>query len=268
MRSTLLRLLPWTCVLAGALAGCGARAPSKPVAEPPYTVEHVKRDLALPESVVRIRIDNPHGGVAVRQVDQPLVGTYEVIQRIGATPEEPLIALSLDGDTAVLTVAYASDRQGGADRLVGGHRKGRVDLGVFVPKGPRVDITTTYGDVLVRRIANDMTVRTREGRLTAAGAGAMDLATVSGELRAYPTSAKWSTPMRLVTDTGNVLLEVPVSGPVALSARTGGKFTGPFRLAPTALADGRQSVEWRAGSGSQHIDVDSRSGDIHLIEHR
>ncbi|HJU38086.1 MAG TPA: DUF4097 family beta strand repeat-containing protein, partial [Tahibacter sp.] len=239
-----------------------------PAVQPSYTVEHVKRDLALTDAVVRIRIDNPHGSVAVRQVDRPVVGTYEVIQRIGERPEEPQVALSLDGDTAVLTVAYASDRAGGADRRVDGHRKGRVDLGVFVPKGPRVEIATTYGDVIVRRIANDVVVRTRDGRLTAAGSGAMDLATVSGELRAYPTSAKWTTPMRLATDSGNVLLEVPVSGPVALAARTRGAFTGPFKLAPTMLTDGRSEVRWTGGSGTQHIDIDSASGDIHLIGHR
>lgn len=272
MRSTVFRLVPWA-LFAVVLASCGhpTKRPAEPAAggePPPFSVEHLKRDLALPESVVRIRIDNPHGSVAVRQVDKPLLGTYEVVQRIGARPEEPQVALAIENDTAVLKVTYASDTHGGADRLVDGHRKGRVDLGVFVPKGPLVEIATTYGDVLVRRIANDMVVRTREGRLTAAGAGAMDLATVSGELRAYPTSAKWATPMRLATDTGNVLLEVPVSGPIALAARTRGRFTGPFRLAPAPLADGRQQVEWRSGSATQRIDVDSASGDIHLIEHR
>ena len=263
MRTTVSRFVPWALLAAAALAGCG-QAPKRPAGDPPFSVEQLKRDLALPESVVRIRIDNPHGGVAVRQVEQRVLGTYEVIQRIGAQPEEPQVSLAIEGDTAVLSVAYASDRRG-ADRLVDGHRKGRVDLGVFVPKGPLLDITTTYGDVLVRRVANDMVVRTRDGRLTAAGAGAMDLATQSGELRAYPTSAKWATPMRLATGSGKVLLEVPAYGQIALSARTGGKFTGPFRLEPTGLADGRQQVEWRGGGGTQRIEVDSGSGDIHLV---
>lgn len=280
MRSTAPRVFPWRHLFgAGSILLLAACTPAtKPdqaatpapaaaaSADPPYSVEHLKRDLALPDTVVSVRIENPHGSVSVRQVDKPLVGTYEVIQRIGERPEEPQVELSLDGDAAVLKVSYASDRRAGTDAFVEGHRKGRVDLGVFVPKGPRVEITTTYGDVLVRRITNDLVIRTRDGRLTAAGSGAMDLATVSGELRAFPTSAKWATPMRLATDSGKLLLEVPAFGHISLAARTGGQFTGPFRLEPTTLADGRRQVEWRSGGGAQHIDVDSRSGDVHLIE--
>ncbi|UXI68399.1 DUF4097 domain-containing protein [Tahibacter amnicola] len=231
---------------------------------PPYTVEHVRRDLAVPAGVVRIRIDNPHGSVTIKPVEKPVLGVYETIQRIGEKPEEPQIHLAVEGDEAVLRVAYASDRNGGADRLVKGFRKGRVDLGVFVPAGPELHVTTTYGDVQVRRVNNELVARTREGSLVAAGAGSMDVQTDSGQLSLFPVTAKWQRPLRGATRTGNIVMEVPVRGDIDLVARTRGRFTGPVSLEMRQAPDGRTEGHFKAGRGSQHIQLDSQSGDIHL----
>ncbi|MBL8300813.1 MAG: DUF4097 family beta strand repeat protein [Rhodanobacteraceae bacterium] len=261
-------LLSATAVIA--LAGCTTAPPREnataAAAEPPpYTIERIKRDLTLPEAVKHVRIHNPHGSVAIKPIDSRTLGVYEVVQFIGTTPEKPDIQLRVDGDTAVIDVSYASDQRHGADKLVNGYRKGRVDLGVFLPAAPDLRVTTTYGDLQIRRVENEVYARTRDGRLTIAGGGSIDAATDSGELSVFPTEAKWLKPMKLHSRSGNIRVEVPLYGEIALDIETSGKIAGDVPLELSDASNGRHRGQLRRGGASQHMDVSSETGDVFLI---
>lgn len=239
--------------------------PAVAATPPPYQIERIKRDLQLPPTVKRVHINNPHGSVGIKAIDNRTLGAYEVVQLIGATPEKPDIQMRLDGDTAVVEVSYASDRRHGADTLVNGFRKGRVDLGMFLPEGPELQVTTTFGDIQVRRINNEVVARTRDGKLMVAGGGSVDAATESGDLRVFPTNAKWRKPMKLKTVSGNILMEVPMYGQIQLDAETAGAFGGQVELQLRDAGTDRKHGQLTRGDGSQHIRIDSDSGDIYLI---
>ncbi len=252
------------------LAACGktpvrSETAAAPAADPPYTVERIKHDLILPDSVKHVRINNPHGSVGIKPIDNRTLGAYEVVQLIGETPEKPDVQMRIDGDSAVVEVSYASDRQLGTDKPVNGYRKGRVDLGMFLPVGPELHVTTTYGDVEVRRVDNEVFARTREGRLMVAGAGSIDAATDSGSLRVFPTQAKWRKPMKLHTRSGDILVEVPLYGELQLDVETAGSIAGQVPLELRDAGKGRQHGQLRRAGGSQQIRVTSESGDIYLI---
>lgn len=253
------------------LSACGhvpRHSEAPPVADatpPPYQIERIKRDLQLPPNVKQVRIHNPHGSVGIKSIDNRTLGAYEVVQLIGATPEKPDIQMRLDGDVAVVEVSYASDRRHGADTLVNGFRKGRVDLGMFLPEGPELQVTTTFGDIQVRRINNEVVARTRDGKLMVAGGGSIDAATESGDLRVFPTNAKWRKPMLLKTVSGNILMEVPMYGQIRLDAETSGSFGGQVALQLRDAGKERQHGQLSRGDGSQHIRIDSDTGDIYLI---
>jgi hypothetical protein len=252
------------------LAACGKtpvrnETAAMPAADPPYTVERIKRDLILPDSVKHVRINNPHGSVGIKAIDNRTLGAYEVVQLIGETPEKPDIQMRIEGDSAIVEVSYASDRSLGTDKLVNGHRKGRVDLGMFLPAGPELHVTTTYGDIQVRRVDNEVFARTRDGKLMVAGAGSIDAATDSGSLRVFPTLAKWRKPMQLHTRSGDILMEVPLYGELQLDVETAGHIAGQVPLELRDAGKGRQHGQLRRGGGSQHIRVTSESGDIYLI---
>lgn len=258
-------------VVAG-LAGRGAAptrsetAAAAATAEPPpYTIERIKRDLVLPDTVKHVRIHNPHGSVSIKPIDNRTLGAYEVVQLIGATPEKPDIQMRIDGDTAVVDVSYVSDKRHGTDKLVNGFRKGRVDLGMFVPRGPDLEVTTTFGDVQVRRVDNEVIARTREGRLAVAGGGSIDAATDSGELRVFPTQAKWRKPLKVHSRSGNILTEVPLYGEIALDVETGGSIAGDVPLTLREMGGERRHGELRRAGASQHMSITSESGDIYLI---
>ena len=255
---------------AASLAGCGssparnesAAASAEP---PPYTIERLKRDLLLPDTVKHVRIHNPHGSVSIKPIDNRTLGAYEVVQLIGATPEKPDIQMRIDGDTAVVDVSYASDKRHGTDKLVNGFRKGRVDLGMFLPRGPDLEVTTTFGDVQVRRVDYEVVARTRDGRLAVAAGGSIDAATDSGELRVFPTQAKWHKPMKVHSRSGNVLVEVPLYGEIALDVETGGTIDGSVPLEIRELANARKHGHLSRGGGSQHISITSETGEIYLV---
>lgn len=251
------------------LAGCSTAPPRPPAVTtgepPPYTVERIKHDLLLPDTVKKVRVDNPHGSVGLKPIENRTLGAYEVVQLIGATPEKPLVEMKIDGDTAVVSVRYASDKQMGTDKLVNGYRKGRVDLGMFLPTGPELHVTTTYGDISVRRVNNDVVVHSRDGKVMVAGSGSIDASTGTGDLRVFPLSAKWLKPLKLKTGSGNILMEVPLYGEIALTAETGGSFEGQVELSMSELAKDRRRGHLNVGGASQHIDIRSDSGDIYLI---
>lgn len=252
------------------LAACGktpvrSETATTPAADPPYTVERIKRDLLLPDSVKHVRINNPHGSVGIKAIDNRTLGAYEVVQLIGDTPEKPEIQMRIEGDSAIVEVSYASDQRLGTDKLVNGYRKGRVDLGMFLPTGPELHVTTTYGDIQVRRVDNEVFARTRDGKLMVAGAGSIDAATDSGSLRVFPTLAKWRKPMKLHTRSGDILMEVPLYGELQLDVETAGSIAGQVPLELRDAGKGRQHGQLRRAGGSQHIRVTSESGDIYLI---
>jgi hypothetical protein len=255
---------------AAGLAGCSTAPPRGDAAAataepPPYAIERLKRDLILPETVKHVRIHNPHGSVSIKAIDSRTLGAYEVVQLIGATPEKPDIQMRIDGDTAVVEVSYASDKRHGTDRLVDGYRKGRVDLGMFLPAGPDLDVTTTYGDLQVRRVNNEVRARTREGRLSVAGGGSIDAATDSGELRVFPTQAKWRKPLKVQSRSGNILVEVPLYGEIALDVETGGSIGGNLPLELRDAGNERRHGQLRRAGASQRMEITSETGDVYLI---
>lgn len=233
-------------------------------AVPPVRFERLDRDLPVDADVRQLWIRNPHGSVALRQTTAATVGLHQVVQRIGEEPEAPRVHFARDGDRIVLDVSYASDATRGADARINGFPKGRVDTTLFLPAGMTVDVETTYGAIQARRIDNDLVARSRSGRIMAAGAGAMTLASDSGIVRAFPTTEKWSRPLTIDTKQGDILIEVPESTTVAIDARTGGS----IRVFGQAVAErDAGDVVYRVGTADpgRSIRMRSESGTIEIV---
>lgn len=250
---------------AGAAAPAGQHAPDAhrdpaPVA---VAVERERRDLALAPDTQLIRIVNPHGSVGVRNVREALVGVQATVQRIGDHGEEPTIRIEQQGATALVEIGYASDATTGTDAPVDGHRKGRVDLAVFVPPAILVEVETTYGNIELRRLDNDARARSRDGRIVGAGTGFLDLASETGAVRAFPMSGKWIQPLRFATRTGPIFVDVPGYGEITLDARTKGRIDADFEVARSR--DGERNVaSFRNASGAQRVEIVSETGSISL----
>ena len=253
------------------LAGCAASAnkPRAPqtgseAAEPPYRIERQQYDLVLTPEVRRVRVINAHGDVTVKATSANSVGVYAIVQLIGAQPEAPIITTEVRGDEALVEVRYASDATIGADTFIDGYRKGRVDLGMFIPTGPRVEIESTFGAVNVKPISNDVHVRGREGRVTVATSGAIQVATDSGPIDAWPMTGKFGEPMRVRSRSGRIQADVPLYAEISFSVVTGGTIDSEVELARATEPDGRTRGTLKTGSGVQLIEIESETGDVRL----
>jgi hypothetical protein len=231
---------------------------------PPYRIEREQYDIALTDAVKRVRVVNPHGDVTVKATDAQSVGVYAIVQHIGAEPEAPIITTDAQSDTALVTVRYASDATLGADALVNGYRKGRVDLGIFLPAEPLLEIESTFGNVNVKPIFNGVHVRGRDGRVTVATSGAIQISTDSGPIDAWPMSGKFAEPMVVRSRSGRIQADVPLYGEISFSVVTSGAIDSQVELDLSTTADGRQRGTFKTGSGAQRIEIESDSGDVRL----
>jgi len=250
------------------LASCRSSEPrvqetsAAPTAPPPYRVERGNLDLPADASLRLVKIVNPHGSVVLKQTNAATVGFHRVVQLIGTAPESPDIRFVRNNDTIELVVSYASDATRGEDHLVDGFRKGRVDATLFVPPGPSVDVVTTYGDIQVRRINNDLVARSRTGRVMGAGGGAMSLRSDTGIVRAFPTASKWNRPFEIETESGDILVEIREPVAVRFQATTGGLIRG---WPGVESESGGNRLAFGTGVEKQEMRVRSKTGNIDLV---
>ena len=93
----------------------------------------------------------------------------------------------------------------------------------------------------------------------------MTLKSETGIVRAFPTAQKWSRPLTIDTDRGDVLVEVVSDTSMRIEAQTRGAlrvFGSPIPGEPAA------EKRYEAGDGTpqQTLKINSRSGTIELVE--
>ncbi len=254
------------------LSACSAQGP-RPVGErpetaeqkpPPYTLERFRDERKVPEGVQRLVLDNPYGDIQIRQTSSSALAIEGVEQRIGDSPRIARIEWHESDTERAVHVRYPGiDPEAPADR-----RMGRVDLYAFVPPGVPVYLRSDFGEIVVRRIDNPVSARSRSGRITVASHGEIDAESEQGELRIYPMSARASGRNRL-RSAGGIVVDVHLQAPLHLDASGALGVRSDFPL--DALAQGEDGI-WRASlrlSGDPAADVrrfeiESRSGEVLL----
>lgn len=245
-------LLP--AALAGLLAACATQSPRQPAVEsPPYTIERFREERKLGEGVHTLVLDNPYGEIQVRQTEAAALAIQGAEQRIGEVPRIARLEwFEADGRQGV-RVRYAEhDPETPANP-----RLGRVDLYAFVPPGLRLELRTDFGAIVVRRIDDEVTARSRSGGITVAARGAMDLESREGQVRAWTMSADWRAPVRLVGGAG-VLVDVPLFAPIDLQASAVDGIRADFQVDSIVQdADGRWRARHRIGDASLPLHIES-----------
>jgi hypothetical protein len=250
------------CVM---LAACRGPVETRPQAEPASVVAEVRierhRDQRkLPESLERLVIDNPFGEIQIRQTQTWSLAYHANEQRIGTSPRVASIDWAESEDGVELRVRYPEQDPA----LPPDPRLGRVDLAVFVPAGPRVVLRSDFGGITVRRVRNAVDAESRSGRIVVAARDAMQLRSVSGELRAFPMQGGWSRPLVLETG-GNVVADVPLFAGLALEARSRRGIRADFALDGNSEGDdGTWTAVLRRDEGELQMRIDA-GGHVDLM---
>lgn len=265
-----MRILVWPG-LAGlvciALFGCAnSRQPesaaSRDAATPSLEVVTREERRDLPAGTAALGVDNPHGDLRVRITDQPKIGYYALVQRLGQRPLDPVFDWRAQGDHLQLTVRYPGDERWPPDH---GHRRGRVDLAVFVPAALALDLRTTDGFLQVRKARAAVRARTDSGSIEVSGAAELDLRSHSGAIAASQTSGEWRWPVELRTDSGRIAAAVPVYASITVDATT----AGPIELEPgfpgtVAESGGQRRLRASFGNGERLFTARSNTGEVFL----
>jgi len=253
------------------LAACASTNPSNSVAPDvatapaqPFTLERFRDERKLSDSVLRVVLDNPYGDIQLRQTTGSVVAIQGVEQRIGEAPRIANIEWQEDFCETAVRVRYPGiDPDEPADR-----RKGRVDLYAFVPVGMPVSLRSDFGEIVVRRIDNPVTARSRSGRITVASHGRLDIESETGELRVYPMSAR-STGTHRLRSAANIVLDVHLQPPLRLVARAARGVRANFEF--DALSQDTSGL-WQADlsltdptlKGERLFDIASGTGEVLL----
>lgn len=233
---------------------------------PPYTLERFRDEHKLPEGVQRIVLDNPYGDIQLRQTSGSALAIEGVEQRIGEQPRIARIEWHEGSTESAVRIRYPDiDPEAPADR-----RRGRVDLYAFVPPGVPVFLRSDFGEIVVRRIDNPVSARSRTGRITVAAHGLMDVESEQGELRIYPMSARAVGTHRL-RSAGGIVVDVHLQEPLSLEATARIGVRADFALDELRQqADGRWHARFRLGDAPaeamRRFDIESSHGEV-LLQH-
>jgi hypothetical protein len=257
------------------IGGCAARqapvAASTPDGQPdfdiPFEVERIRRDFELGSDIRIIRVRNPHGDLQVRRTGARTLGMLAIVQELGTKPEQPQFVESRQGEVFRLDVRYPSDKRLGEDARPHGHLKGRADVGLYVPAGYRVELEATYGQIYVRRIPNDVDLKTREGDILAGAGGNIIARSARGNIGVYPYAPQWTGRIELEADAGDINVQVPLALGVDIDVRAARDVTVDFGGAERSI-EAEEGVRLRMENpDSQRIlRARSKAGYVHVRE--
>lgn len=255
-------------VLALTLAACSGVVPrqatSTPSAgstTPPYTLERFRGENKIAADVDTLVVENAYGDVQVRQTSAHAIAWQGVEQRIGETPRIARIDPIQQGQRQGIAVRYAEHDPWSS---LANPRLGRVDLFVFVPRGLRVDVRSSFGGITIRRLDNEVRARSVSGMIVAASRGALDAESETGEIRAYAMQSAGDSPTRIRTR-ANVVADIPVFDDVSVDVESASGIRADFDIADIAkLPSGRWRARWVHGSGIHRMSIVSEEGEVVL----
>ncbi len=259
MRSRLAVAVVVSC--ATALAGCSHRRPTE---ETFNWKGPVKADAWL-------RLRNTSGDFKVTEGAGDSASIHIEIKRsTDYAPTAQVKVLQTD-DGILACVLFGSDNTCSASEYRGGNSQKRgflpfmrggtsVSGTIVLPKGVKLDIENTNGDIAVGSITRDLKVSTVNGDVTVRGSrGPIELNSTNGTIEAdvYAMSGK----VRVGTTNGDVTLTMPQTLNAALNMRT---VNGELDLgfAGNVTTRTKKEIVATLGTGGATIDISTTNGSV------
>jgi hypothetical protein len=141
----------------------------------------------------------------------------------------------------------------------------RVQLTVKLPKGARLDVFGTNGNINVTGAAAELKLITVNGGIDAiTSTGGISAVTVNGNVNATTKALPPGSAVKVVTVNGSITVTLPVKLDADISAKAvSGGVQSEF---PVAISSGMlgKKIEGRVGAGGVKIDLTTVNGSIEL----
>jgi len=226
-------------------------------------IEKKQKDIPVTAYHKKLTVNNPHGNIYIRKTEEAFVGVFSTMQLIGDDAEEAKINIENNSKNIKIDISYSSDKTIGVNTLINGHKKGRVDLVVYVPKQLIIVLKTTYGSINVKRIDNEVDLSTTTGSVKLSSRGRLKIKTVSGDVYAYLIEPKWNKKSIIKSESGNLIITFPELSTLDLKASSKNNILSNFNL-ESALENGSHIFENE--SKTNPLSISNLTGQIKLVE--
>ena len=163
-------------VLAGLLTSC-----SQESVRTEFTKDDVKlRKYSWQGEVPRknkVIVVNSYGNITTRNTKQGNIEISGIIQRVG--PEAPAPEVKITDNEGITLIEVVYDKPT-TDKYA--NRIGRMDIGVYVPKGVTVDMETTFGDIKAKKHASNLIAASKSGKIKLATKGTIIASSDTGSI--------------------------------------------------------------------------------------
>ncbi|MCC7054812.1 MAG: DUF4097 family beta strand repeat protein [Gemmatimonadaceae bacterium] len=220
-----------------------------------------------------LRIRNVNGDFDVRQAEGDSAGIRFEIERSSQFAPEARVTVVKVGDDIIACVLYGGRGECGAEAYDGGgsstYRRIPFLNGstsargtILVPRGVRVEVQSTNGDVDVATVGSDVAVTTVNGDVDVHGSRAsVKVRTTNGDVAIGAESVDGE--LQVQTTNGDVELDLPAGLNAALAMTT---VNGGLNLDVPATVTSRspKSILANIGTGGTTIRLQTTNGDISL----
>ncbi|TQV85540.1 hypothetical protein [Aliikangiella coralliicola] len=242
-------------------------------------IEYTKDDVrlqkyswkgALPEKN-KVKVINRYGNITTRNTNKPNIELAGIIQKIGPNAPKPEIQVRDVNGVTEVQVVY---KDATIDQF--NNRIGRMDIGVYVPKGVSVEMQTDFGDIKAKKHQSNLIAKTISGKIKLATSGIISVNSQSGEVGINLMNWKRSTfrpeNKRRVYDiqsgSGNVSIYFDSEASLMVKAEAGSGIKTKDELLQNSLAQfehsGQSAFEFLLGDGERVLNVSSGQGVVHL----
>ena len=222
-----------------------------------------------------LRLRNISGDFEIRATDGDSAEITLQIERSNAYAPETQVKVLKAGDDVIACVLYGSDSECSAGSYKGGNTESfgwisflrgntSVHGTIRVPRGVRLDVESTNGDMDIDEIDGDLLVRTVNGDVDVRGVRhSATIETTNGDvdLGADAIAAN----VQVTTTNGDVGLAVPRGVNASLAMQT---VNGELTLGMPASITSKtgKSITGQFGTGGATIKLETTNGDISLRE--
>jgi hypothetical protein len=219
-----------------------------------------RRDLKDPLNAGdKLIISNSIGDIRLRGGGNGVVEVHAVIQNLMKGTPMPEINFKREGKTLTLMTSFTQNPQGKQDR---------IDLVAFVPEKISTQVKTTFGEIDIKGIKDDVSATSEKGKITIRSVmGHVESKNDSGSISVELLPEVTNRPQSFLTTTGDISLFFPNGIHSNVDVQTSGEISTDFTIQidfdekkePAKI--GKSVI----GRGGQKISASSKRGKIRLL---
>lgn len=219
-----------------------------------------RKDLKEPlKAGDKLIISNSIGDVRLRAGGNDVVEVHAIIQNLIKDTPMPEINFKREGETLTLTTSFTQNPQGKQDR---------IDLVAFVPEKISAQVETTFGEIEIKGIKDDISATSEKGKITIRSViGHIESKNDSGSISVELLPEVTSLPQKFVTATGDISLFFTNGIDANIEAQTSGEISTDFTIHIDFDAKKEPDKIGKSviGKGGHKISASSKRGKIRLL---